>query len=127
MTCCSCAPNSSQPMKIIFFCLVFLTSMTVSFGQTLWGMGFNRVGQLGDGTKTDQSTPVQVASGVSAMSLGDLCSFYLKTDGSLWAMGSNNYGQLGDGSKIDRSTPVQVASGVSGPSTTYAHADRRPL
>ena len=108
-------------MKLVFFCLVFLTSVTVSFGQTLWGMGFNRVGQLGDGTKTDQITPVQVAIGVSAMAAGDLSSFYLKNDGSLWAMGWNNYGQLGDGTTTERNTPVQVASGVSAVASGVSH------
>ena len=108
-------------MKLVFFCLVFLTSVTVSFGQTLWGMGFNRVGQLGDGTKTDQITPVQVAIGVSAMAAGDLSSFYLKNDGSLWAMGWNNYGQLGDGTTTERNTPVQVASGVSAVASGVNH------
>ena len=38
---------------------------------TLWAMGRNTNGQLGDGTTTSRNTPVQVASGVSAVSAGD--------------------------------------------------------
>ena len=88
---------------------------------TLWGMGNNGFGQLGDGTQTDRTTPVQVASGVSTVSAGYLHSMFLKTDGTLWGMGRNNSGQLGDGTQTDRTTPVQVASGVSTVSAGGSH------
>ena len=80
---------------------------------TLWAVGYNIYGQLGDSTTTNRLTPVQVASSVSAVSAGINHSLFLKTDGTMWAMGFNQYGQLGDGTTTNRSTPVQVASGVS--------------
>jgi len=80
---------------------------------TLWAMGYNLYGQLGDGTTTNRLTPVQVASSVSKVSAGINHSLFLKTNGTLWAMGFNQYGQLGDGSTTNRATPVQIDSGVS--------------
>ena len=40
--------------------------------------------------------PVQVATDVSEVEVGEYHTLYLKTDGSLWATGLNNSGQLGD-------------------------------
>src|SRR5664279_1840596 len=71
---------------------------------SLWAMGENAFGQLGDGTYNVVSPygtnrPEQiVASNVTAIAAGGHQSLFLKNDGSLWAMGWNSYGQLGDGS-----------------------------
>ncbi len=87
-------------------------SLFVKTDSSLWAVGNNSYGQLGDGTTINYLTPVQVASGVAQASAGGSHSLFVKTDGSLWAMGWNFYGQLGDGTTIDRSTPVQIASDV---------------
>jgi len=79
----------------------------------LWAMGSNEVGQLGDGTTTDQNIPVQIAKGVSQVSAGGYHSQFLKSDGTLWAMGWNSDGQLGDGTTTNRNKPVQVATHVA--------------
>ncbi len=89
------------------------SSLFLKTDGTLWAMGQNTNGQLGDGTTTNRSTPVQVAAGVAKVALGSSHSMILKTDGTLWTTGQNTNGQLGDGTTTDRSTPVQVASGVS--------------
>ena len=87
---------------------------------TLWAMGDNQYGQLGDGTTTDRSLAVEVkvggeaVTGVTDIAAGDNHSFYIKSDGSLWAMGLNTSGQLGNGNTTNQSTPVQIlASGVT--------------
>ena len=82
-------------------------------GGTLWAMGQNADGQLGDGTTTDRNTPVQVASGVAKMTAGGNYTLFIKTDGTLWATGYNSAGNLGDGTYTGRNTPVQVATGVA--------------
>jgi alpha-tubulin suppressor-like RCC1 family protein len=87
-------------------------SLFVKTDGTLWAMGNNDYGKLGDGTTTHRASPVQVTSGVSAVATGTFHSLFVKTDGTLWAMGFNQYGQLGDGTKTQRVSPVQVASGV---------------
>lgn len=84
---------------------------------TVWAWGWNYYGQLGDGTTTNRSTPVQVSnlSDVSQISNGYTHSLALKSDGTVWTWGSNGAGQLGDETRTNRSTPVQVSnlSGVS--------------
>ena len=88
-------------------------SMVLKEDGSLWAMGVNGAGELGDGTRTNRHSPVQVMTGVSSVSAGGLHTMVLKVDGSLWAMGHNGWGQLGDGTTSNRHTPVQVMTGVS--------------
>ena len=102
---------------------------------TVWATGYNTNGQLGDGTTTDRTNPVQVTngdgtelSGVIGISAGQYHTVYLKSDGTVWAAGKNTYGQLGDGTTTQRSNPVQVTnadgtglSGVVGISASLTH------
>ena len=87
-------------------------SLFLKTDGSAWATGYNGDGQLGDGSTTSRSTPVQVLTGVLALSAGVNHSLFLKTDGSVWATGRNDFGQLGDGSTANRSTPVQVLTGV---------------
>jgi alpha-tubulin suppressor-like RCC1 family protein len=80
---------------------------------TLWCWGYNIFGQLGDGSTTNRSSPVQVTAlgtTVAEVALRGLHSCARKTDDSLWCWGYNIYGQLGDGTTTDRSTPVAVTT-----------------
>ncbi len=72
-------------------------SLFLKTDGTLRTMGNNFDGQLGDGSNTNGSDPVQVASGVARVAAGGRSSFFIKTDGSLWATGYNDQGQLGTG------------------------------
>jgi alpha-tubulin suppressor-like RCC1 family protein len=78
-------------------------SLFLKSDGSLWAMGWNEYGQLGDGTYTTNfpygiSVPQQiVASNITAMAAGGFHNLFLKSDGSLWAMGLENDGQLGDG------------------------------
>ena len=78
----------------------------------LYTWGNNAVGQLGDGTVINRSSPVQVGAGTKwlKISSGNYHSLAQKTDGTLWSWGYNAYGQLGDGTGIHRSSPVQIGT-----------------
>ena len=80
---------------------------------SLWAVGYNNYGQLGDGTTTARTGPIQIATGVAEVATGGSHTMFIKTDGTLWGMGLNTSGQLGDSSTTNRPTPVQVATGVS--------------
>lgn len=61
-------------------------SAFVKIDGTLWTMGRNDTGQLGDGTTVDRHIPVQVASGViRAVAGGSHTLFTARTDGSQMA------------------------------------------
>lgn len=92
---------------------------------TLWTWGCNACGQLGDGTTTNRSSPVQTISTGTNWKLVNVGGFFntghsagIKTDGTLWMWGANdnfsgNGGRLGDGTTIARCSPVQTSTGGS--------------
>ena len=77
---------------------------------SLWVVGNNTYGQLGDGnTSTSIDTVKEIeSSGVSSIATGENHSLFIKNDGSLWAMGLNDDGQLGDDTNTSQSSPVKI-------------------
>ena len=92
-------------------------SLFLKSDGSLWGMGYNYYGQLGDGNyNIETALPEQiVASNVTSIAAGENHSLFLKNDGSLWAMGYNYYGQLGDGTtdsdNYNTNQPEQIVAG----------------
>ena len=79
---------------------------------TLWTMGKNNAGQLGQGTQgsaTYRSSPIQIpgTNWVNA-STGYRSTMALKSDGTLWTWGLNINGVLGVNDRTYRSSPTQV-------------------
>jgi alpha-tubulin suppressor-like RCC1 family protein len=87
-------------------------SLFVKSDGSLWVMGRNNYGQLGDSTYSNSNLPEQiVADSVMAIAAGGFHSLFLKSDGSLWTMGRNDYGQLGDGTYSNSDRPKQIVAG----------------
>ena len=86
-------------------------SMILTRNGQVWVSGWNRYGQLGDGSKHDRTIFILTnffGAKAAAVAAGDVHSMVMKQDGSVWAAGQNYNGQLGDGSKADARSFVRV-------------------
>ena len=94
-------------------------SLALGSDGNIYAWGANKYGQLGDGTKTDRLTPVQIPkpTGVNRfiqVSAGKAFSVALDGQGHIWAWGLNSSGQLGsnavatNGSAAYSSNPIRV-------------------
>ena len=77
-------------------------SLFIKENGSLWGMGANWYGEIGNGSYDPQYIPVMIEeSGVIKIGAEEWYSAFVKEDGSLWAMGLNSYG----GGSDDRLVP----------------------
>jgi prepilin-type N-terminal cleavage/methylation domain-containing protein len=89
---------------------------------TVKAVGNNSGGQLGDGTTTSRSYPVNVMlnattplTGVKEIVTDYNHTLFLMNDGTVKAVGNNSGGQLGDGTTTSRSYPVNVMLNATTP------------
>lgn len=89
-----------------------LVNYAIKTDGTLWTMGYNGTGELGQNNATPSSSPIQIGSLTTWSSIisGVYHRLALRTDGTLWAWGYNDQGQLGLGNRTYYSSPVQVGT-----------------
>jgi alpha-tubulin suppressor-like RCC1 family protein len=79
---------------------------------TVYGLGYNAYGQIGDSIDVNSSAiPFQVTglSDIIQVACGSFHSVALRDDGTVWSWGNNEYGgQLGNGSVVNTHIPVQA-------------------
>jgi uncharacterized repeat protein (TIGR02543 family) len=119
----------------------YFTLALTSTGQVMsWGA--NNYGQLGDGTTTNRTTPVDISNNfdlvegetITMISAGISSSMALTSTGRVFMWGYNYYGQLGIGTTTNQSLPIDITANfelsgdtitkvVAGYSTSYAITD----
>ncbi|MGB3442919.1 MAG: hypothetical protein WBA97_29610 [Actinophytocola sp.] len=133
-----CAPGGTAPCGSVLDDAVQVAdasdghSLALLADGSVYAWGGNGSGQLGNGTTTGSTVPVQVCAvgqsapcgafldDVTAISAGSLFSLALLADGGVVAWGNNVFGGLGDGTNTSRSVPVRVcAVGQSAPCGTF--------
>jgi alpha-tubulin suppressor-like RCC1 family protein len=92
-------PEQIVPSNVTAIAAGGYHSLFLKSDGSMWGMGYNDYGELGNGAYNSTNRPDEIlSSNVTAIAAGEYHSLFLKNDGSLWAMGNNADGELGDGS-----------------------------
>jgi alpha-tubulin suppressor-like RCC1 family protein len=130
--------NVTSPVQV-----VGLTSSAVSIAAgsestcaltslgTVWCWGDNSSGQLGNGTFTQSTIPVQVMdpagnaplSDIARIAAGQSHTCAVTAAGAALCWGDNSQGELGNGTEIVSSLPVPVSGLATGVSTIAAGSD----
>lgn len=93
------------------------TTAAIKTDNTIWGWGFNSQGQLGDGTLSNRSSPVQILLSNTGRQWARISAggglMLVGKDGTLWISGLGGNGQLGNNTTtFAASVPVQPLSYV---------------
>jgi len=118
------SPEQIVASNITAIAAGFEHSLFIKSDGSLWGMGRNYDGELGDGAYNNTNRPEQiVASNITAIAAGYGHSLFLKSNGSLWVMGINQNGQLGDGTYNNTNRPEEImASNVMAIAAGFGHS-----
>ena len=87
-------------------------TIAIKSGGTLWAWGNGTNGELGTGTATSRSSPVQIGAAAtwSRIAAGINFSAGILTTGQMFTWGINTNGQLGNNTAVSRSSPTVVGT-----------------
>lgn len=85
---------------------------------SLWAFGYNKDGQLGDGTQQNSVEPIKIMDNVRSMAAGGNHSLAVTEEGSIWAWGHNGNSLLGDGTTTNRLIPIKLFDGSKASTST---------
>ena len=99
-------------------------SSAITSEGRIFTWGYNDNSQLGDGTKTDKNTPMEIgvnyisslqiylpiSETIASMSVGEYHSSAITSEGRIFTWGLNDKGQLGNGTISDKSAPIEITS-----------------
>jgi alpha-tubulin suppressor-like RCC1 family protein len=106
-------------------------ALAIKTDGTIWSWGYNSDGELGSGTTTNRSSPVQIGALTNWLKVvaNGYTNAAIKTDGTLWTWGYGTFGQLGNSSVASVSSPIQIGglttwSTLAGGSNTVVFATK---
>ena len=110
--------NKNMPTMVLdLYNIVLIASgwyhgLAMKDDGSIWSWGYNKYGQLGDGTTIDKLNPTLIPdfNNVKALDGGWYHSVVLKEDGTVWTFGNNGNGTLGTGSTTIEVKPVKISS-----------------
>jgi len=121
--------NQLLPQRVMFpdgveiRSLAHVSGNTITMGVvdtygTMWLWGYNRQGQLGNGSFDSSSVPLLVRDlRVTSLALQGARSMAIGLDGYVWSWGWNRYGAVGNHSNVDQPTPHRVTIPNASPIT----------
>jgi alpha-tubulin suppressor-like RCC1 family protein len=124
--------HSTTPVNVQLPAGTTITAIAAGFGHSLaltstgavLAWGYNANGQLGNGTNTDSTTPVNVqlpaGTTITAIAAGGFHSLALTSTGAVLAWGRNVSGELGNGTTTNSTTPVAVSAPATSGITAIA-------
>lgn len=110
------SPDPDFPLPVgPFIAAGYAHTCGIGANGTTYCWGLNQNGQLGNGTRTQSSSPVAVNGPAPFVRItaGYRHSCGLTSDGRAFCWGANDLGQLGDGTFTERLTPTSVAGGLT--------------
>jgi len=110
---CVATPGGGPPSSCaVAIAARLATTCVIRSDNTVWCVGFNNQGQLGDGTTEERAVFVQASSlaNIQQIALGAATMYAVDGAGKLWASGANGRHELGDGTTNASSTPIEIAA-----------------
>lgn len=86
-------------------------SLAIDENGNLWSWGYNRYGQLGNGTTSrSKKLPYQITQNIefNQISAGENHCLALDNEGNIWSWGLNSFGQLGNGTTTAVYKPTKI-------------------